>query len=267
MVTDFIFDNLRLSDFGYIICNFNSTNSDIEISAISDISFIDINSPVSHISHNVTTSYTDNLSKTIQIIKNPCIYNTLEISNNELSELSRWLCRQNYKLFKWIKTNTDDEIFYNVQVKLKKIELGNTCLGLELTIIANTPFGLTKEYISKLSFTPASSKSITVFSDEEGYIYPDTTIVINETGDLKLINTYEERTTHITQCTAGEIITIVGGDILQISSNNKSHDLSKCFNYHFPRLCSKYMNYINIFSANISCNIIMKYRGIRKVGF
>lgn len=265
MVTDFIFDNLRLSDFGYIICNFNNTN-DIEMSAISDISFIDINSPVSHVSHNVTTSYTDNLSKTIQIIKNPCIYNTLEINNNELSELSRWLCRQDYKLFKWINTD-DNEVFYNVQVKLKKIELGNTCLGLELTIIANTPFGLTKEYVNKLSFTTTSSKSITIFSDEEGYIYPDITIVINESGDLKLTNNYEERTTYITQCTVGEVITIVGGDTLQISSNNKSHDLSKCFNYHFPRLYTKYMNYINVFSVNISCNIIIKYRGIRKVGF
>lgn len=414
MITDFIFDGQELSGFGYMICDFDSS-SGTETSSVSDMSFTDIKSPLSNISHNIATSYTENLSRTIQIMKNPCDNNNLNITNDDLSELSRWLCRKDYKLFKWVDDEDDDEVFYEVQIKLRKIELGNGRVGVELDIISNRPFGLTREIINTMSlyvapppsendtfkkeyfitdelyenssyqkylyvhddsynggtfqayytyYVPNSArialykigtqypvyctsdtfivcsrrvyynydgsvkstsdnmattvsshtialgsgttlynsfyifdntteiqeylntgdtegaivipdnsnsnltnfKKITVFSDDEGYIYPDVTITIQADGDLELVNEFENRTTYIAGCTVGEVITIIGGDTLQITSSDDTHDMSKCFNYKFPRLCTEYMNYTNTFSTNITCDIEIKYRGIRKVG-
>ena len=433
MITDFIFDEQELSGFGYIIVDFNSS-SELDISTVSDMSFTDVKSPLSNVSHNVATSYGENLSRTIQIMKNPCDNDVLDITNDDLSELSRWLCRKDYKLFKWVDDEDDDEIFYEVQIKLRKIELGNGRVGVELDIISNRPFGFTREitnnislsspitvspgvilsydttrfpadntgyvynekfgfdciasdievqsymtlssnseivgyvrelwyvgnetipydvvsfvsltsinancvqdvawsstdkttktgsytsysalvgdgkvveqidytsvpymqqgYLSNINFSSiyifedlksaynylttgnmsglknnkteqSNSKKITIFSDDEGYIYPNVTITVKKDGDLELINEFENRMTYIADCKAGEVITIIGGDTLQIVSSDDTHDMSKCFNYKFPRLCTEYMNYTNTFSANTSCDIEIKYRGIRKVG-
>lgn len=484
MITDFIFDGQRLSDFGYIICDFNSSTG-IETFTVSGISFTDIKSPLSNISHNVATSYDENLSRTIQIMKSPCDNENIDITNDDISEMTRWLCRKEYKMFKWIDNKDDDEIFYEAQIKLQKVTLAGGNVGFELNITSNRPYGFTKDikinyskpfplttyecvenkyekgtkndvllslfypvhnrefkkyeeifrqlpedltenydyyffgrrncgsnygnciafgvkivstdapyyfsiggssavssagghnyqsfwdniyedyqmsvdgqvagfsttlwgddllyYWKQYEYTegqgwtmtinheadgephvldkshmftiknlaclgtninfysewdiifssgytyqmmsynrlvrafplsyindnlPTTSKDlvVNVFSDDEGYIYPDIVIKIKKDGDLNILNKYENRNTCIKDCKRDEIITITGCDTLQITSSDTSHDISKCFNYKFPRLCSLYRNYTNAFSVDLDCDIEVKYKGIRKVG-
>lgn len=265
MKNDFIFDGQRLSDFGYIIVDFNSTG--VTTSNVSKMSYTDVKAPLSHKSHNVSTTYNENLSKQLQIIKNHCTEKDIEISNDELSRLSRWLCRTDYKQFKWIDDKDDDEIFYNVKIDLSKLELGNV-IGFELNITADTQFGYTREIKNVMDFTDTTENIVNVYSDDEGIIYPDVVITIKEDGDLKLINDKESnRSTIINDCKTNEIITIIGGDTLQITSSLESRNFSdNIFNYKFPRLISKYRDYHNIFTSSLKCTMEIKYRGIRKVG-
>ena len=84
---------------------------------------------------------------------------------------------------------------------------------------------------------------------------------------MKLVNGREpNRSTYISDCKENEIITIIGGDTLQISSSLETRDFSNTFNYKCPRLVSEYRDYYNVFTCNLKCIIEIKYRGIRKVG-
>ena len=264
MIQDFLFDGQTLSGFGYMICSFDSSGGD-STASVSDMSYTEIKSPLSDTSHKVSASYENNLSRTIQICKKTCDDSNYNITNDELSELSRWLCRKDYKWFKWIDDEADDEIFYQVHITLKKIEIGNNTVGFELDIISNRPYGVTNEIRVSYSNTANSPVCLDVYSDDEGYIYPDIRINVKENGTLKITNHYENRTTQINNCKSGEIITIYGSDVRQIISDAK-HDLSADFNYIFPRLCSMYRQSVNEITINLSCDIEIKYRGIRKAG-
>lgn len=265
MIQDFIFDGQRLSDFGYIICSFDA-NDDKETKIVSEMNFTEIKSPLSNISHKVSTSYDSNLSCIIQICKNPCDNENYNINLDDVSELTKWLCRKDYKWFKWINDDDNDNVFYEVRISLKKIELQSYNIGFELNIISNRPYGLTKEMKTTWNSNVNPTMSFNVYSDEEGYIYPDMVITLNETGNLKICNEFEGRNTYVGGCSAGEVITFIGNDTLQITSNDENHDLGETFNYNFPRLCSLYKQTINEISVNLDCDIQMKYRGIRKVG-
>lgn len=267
MTKDFFFDGQCLSDFGFIPCSFAS--SGIEASSLSEITYTEIKAPLSNKSHKVALSYSNNLSKTVQIIKNTCRFNnTYHITNDDISEITKWLCRRNYKWFKWINENDDDEIFYKARINLRKLELLGECVGLELEINTDSPYGYTREFAESFTFDSNTETAavLNVYSDEEGYIYPDMVITLKESGNLEISNIFENRTTYIGDCKAGEIITITGGDVQQIMTSDETHDLSTSFNYIFPRLCNLYKKSKNEISANLGCDMEMKYRGIRKAG-
>ena len=85
-----------------------------------------------------------------------------------------------------------------------------------------------------------------------------------EFRNFKLENNRDNKATFISNCKTGEVITIYGGDTLQIESNI-DHDFSD-FNYHFPRLKCEYRNYKNVFTSSLKCTISMQYVRVRKVG-
>lgn len=265
MVTDFIFDGQSLSGFGYMLSSFNSVEDEnIEVSSLE---FTEIKSPLSDISHKVATSYPSNYTKTIQISKSECenIENPI-LTNDDVSTITKWLCRKDYKLFKWVDDEDDDEIFYEVYCKVSKILIFGVCYGLEITITTNRPFGFSREINYIRNLEPNEDFEVTVYSDEEGYIYPDIEITVGQAGNLTLTNQIENRNTVVNNCIQNEILTFEGSDILQISSDNSNHFLATDFNYKFPRLYNEYRNSINTLSCNLPCSIKISYRGIRKVG-
>ncbi len=265
MVVDFMFDGQLLSHFGYMMCSFDQSVD--ENIVVSEMDYTDISSPLSDVSHKVATSYSNNYQRTIQICKNICDnQEDDELTNDDISELAKWLCRKDYKWFKWVDDEDDDEIFYEVRCTLSKVLLHGVCRGVEITIQSNRPFAVTKPITSIYSLEADSSFKINCFSEEEGYIYPDMTITMRGGGNFELTNVNENRTTAIDNCIADEVITIDGSDILQITSSNSSHSLAKDYNYKFPRLVNEYRNSVNTFSCTLPCIIALTYRGIRKVG-
>ena len=260
--SDFIFDGLKLSDFGYIIMHEGVVD---DTSMVSDMSFTTIKGAKSDILRKVASPYEDTYHVDISIMKNPCQDGDLDLTNDDISTMSKWLCRKEYKWFRWIDDIGQDEIWYEVQITAEKIRYGNSIIGLTLHVNANRPYGVTQPYTFEW-VGGLSNTTVFVHSDEEGYIYPDMTIKVKGGGTVVITNHYEERSTIIENCTNMETFTIKGGDMLQISTTTAKHDLSKDFNYKFFRLCNRYGDAENKITVSDNCNVSISYRGIRKVG-
>lgn len=261
MITDFIFDGRTLSSMGYMLI-FENQDDKIDVS---NITFYNVKGSRNDCSYRAGYKYETNYTGTYYIMKNICD-NTedQDMDDDDISELTRWLCRKQYKWFRFIDPDNDD-IWYQVYCTVKKEELQNKAIGVELTINTNAPYGFSREIVSTYT-TTASSKRFKLFmnSDEEGYIYPDVTIKVKESGDLRFKNVTEGRITALDNCVAGETITFLG-NIQQINSTVK-HDFIEEYNYKIPRLHNLYTINENIFECNLNCDITFKYREVRKVG-
>lgn len=268
MITDFLFDGKELSSFGYILCSFDAVG--FENLPVSELTYHTVQSPLSPKALKTSASYESSLSRTITICKQTCDSNRLlTITTDDISQLSRWLCRRDYKWFRFITDDSTgmDEVYYEAQINLQKILYGNRCVGLALTIQTNRPYGLTPEITlhAQPDKTRNPNLDIQVYSDEEGYLYPDIRLTIRETGTLEITHSVDGRITRIADCTEGECIHI-HGSILQLESSQDNQRIPQRFNYQFPRLYSTLPQTRNVLSFNLNCDVELTYRGIRKAG-
>ena len=135
---DFSYDGINLSDKGFILCNFGDKGLDT-VSNGSVITFNTISS-LGGYKHNLTsTQYEDCLGTTMQICKNPCCGNNMEISSTELRELTRWLNRKEFKKFKILDEEHID-LYYESSFNISRIEMDGRLYGLELEVVTNSPF-------------------------------------------------------------------------------------------------------------------------------
>lgn len=105
--------------------------------------------------------------------------------------------------------------------------------------------------------------TINDMSHEEGYIYPYTEIIINESGNLNIYNAIEDRNTYIANCVAGEVITM---NYPIISSSISSHNIQNDFNYNFFRIANTFDDSRNDLTVSLPCTIKATYSPIVKVG-
>lgn len=259
---DFKFDGTKLSSKGYIIYHEGLLE---ENRPTSTMMYDVIKASLSDVSHKVSHNYESNYTVTFNIMKDPCTYDDTFLTEEDVSTMTRWLVRKQYKIFKYIDDEGDDyPTWYNVQNTVEKIITGDNIVGLAVTVNANAPYGFADE--TEITWSGTSAE-ITVVSDEEGYIYPKLVITCNAAGDLTITNSRENsRVTTINNVANGEVITITGGDVLQISSSVSGHDLATDFNYVFPRLLNTFHSRVNTLTTNLSSSKVLTYNGIRKVG-
>ena len=261
MVSDFIFDGRSLSSFGYILVYTNTEDTQ----DVSEMEIESIKGARNDKAYSVGYKYDNNYIATYTIIKNFCEFpDNQDMTDEEVSEMTRWLCRKQYKWFRFVDDENDDEVWYKAQWTAKKKYIGDSVVGLDITIHTNAPYGFSKEIEHTYN---TSTFTINVGSDEEGYIYPDITLKLLEGGDLEIKNNFEgDRVTSLKNCAEDETITFLGYDLQQIKSTDSNHDFINDYNYKFPRLCCEYGNGVNVFEINKNCVVTMKYREIRKVG-
>ena len=259
---DFEYNNRRLSDFGMVICSFDSKG----LETVSNGSLITFNTvpTLGGSKHElVSTTYEDCLETTIQVCKFSCRGDVEEISSSEFRELTKWLGRKKFLKFKVLSKDYMD-LYFEAVFNISRIELGDKLYGLELEIKTNRPFALKEPKTFTIKNTTLNGEhSINDISYEEGYIYPYTEITITEAGDLNIHNAIEDRNTYIRNCIAGEIITM---DYPIISSSVSSHDIQNDFNWNFFRVANTYENSRNDLTVSIPCTIKVKYSPIVKVG-
>ena len=259
---DFEYGSKKLSEFNMIICKFGGGDGFETVSG-GQITFNTI--PVLNGSHHILTStfYDECLTTTIQICKNSCSSGVMEITSTEFRELTKWLNRKRFLKLKFLDEDHID-IYYEAAINISRIEINGRLVGLELSIITNSPHAFKEPRTITIKNTEINGKhSVNDISYEEGFIYPFTEITVNEDGDLKIYNAIEDRWTNILNCTSGEVITM---DYPIIQSSDSSHDIQNNFNWKFFRIANTYENSRNDLTISIPCTIKFKYSPIIKVG-
>lgn len=259
---DFEYNGKSLSDFGMTICNFGSKGLET-ISNGSQIVFNTV-STLHGSRHELTSvGYEDCLETTIQICKNSCVEDVMEISPIEFRELTKWLNRKKFLKFKMLCDGYID-LYFEASFNISRIEIDGKLYGLELNVITNRPFALKEPKIININNTNNNgSHVINDTSYEEGHIYPYTEIIVNANGDLNIHNAIEDRDTHIANCTSGEVIIM---DYPIIQSSVSSHNIQNDFNWNFFRIANTNDNIRNDLTISIPCTIKIVYSPIVKIG-
>lgn len=259
---DFEYDGYSLSDFGYMICKFDSDGLQT-ISNGSQITFNTV-STLHGTKYELTSIEYENCLETVfQICKNPCGTDNFEMSTEELRTLSKWLNRKEFHKFKILSDEYLD-IYFEASFNISKIEINGKLYGLELELKTNRPFALLEPKTKVIKNLVANGKyNIADLSDVEGYIYPEVEISVNESGNLSIYNAIEDRTTFIANCIAGEVIKM---NYPIIESSVVSHEIQNDFNWNFFRIANTFKNNNNETTISLPCTIKITYSPAVKVG-
>lgn len=264
--TNFLYDNEKLSDYGMILCKFDSNSSET-VSIGNNLTFNTIKTSISDRNYLSAATYDEPLSATFQICKMDC-HNPEDrfISPEELTSLLRWLARRDgYHKFKLYQKGFEDTFFMGSFNNISQLKIGGEIYGLELTFVTDSPYGY--EDVS-LDFTTTASSAFSIFnmSNETGHIYPKVFICkCLASGDLTIHNSIENRTMEIKNCVKDEVITIDGNHKV-IETSVPTHKLYNDFNYNYFRLGNKYEDNLNIITTSLPCEIHIEYESVRKVG-
>ena len=260
---DFSYGDKNLSDFGFILCNFDGSKG---LETVSDGCQVTFNTvpALGGSKHNLTsTEYEECLEDVWQICKHSCNGGIQEITESEHREITRWLNRKIFLKLK-ILDESHMDIYYEAAFNISKIEIDGRLFGFELEVRTNAPFAFKEPRLITIKNLVQDGKhSINDTSHEEGYIYPHTEITVNESGNLKIYNAIENRNTYIANCVAGEVIIM---DYPVIQSSISSHNIQNDFNWNFFRVANTYENSRNDLTISIPCAIKIEYSPIVKVG-
>lgn len=265
---DFEYDHQYLSDYGFIICDFNGASGANVVSAGSRITFNTVSKHRGKKFGLIGTQYDECIQTKFDICKDPEIYDDLRITYDEYRDLVRWLNRNEYLKFQILFDPCDipetEPCYYEASFNVEKVKIGEVLYGLELTMETNAPFGYGEEYVYSHEITVANSSFVLKdVSDEIGCIYPSMTITCKENGDVKIVNAKEECTMLIRNCTAGEVISIDGNAMI-ISTSYNRHDICDDFNYEFFRISNTFNDRNNQITVSLPCMIEIRYSPIVK---
>lgn len=258
---DFEFDNKRLSDFGMMLCKFDSDSMEtVEGVKISFNTVPTLNGAKHEL---VSYAYEDCLETTLQICKHSCAKGVQAITTTEYRELTKWLNRKKFLKFKILDEDYID-LYFEVMFNTSKIEMDGKTIGLELEVMTNRPYALKEPRIINIKNLEQDGRHfINDTSYEEGYIYPYTEIIINQDGNLKIHNAIENRDTYIANCKKGEVITM---DYPVIQSSDSSHNIQNDFNWQFFRVANTFENSRNDLTISLPCSVKVEYSPVVKVG-
>ena len=260
---DFEYDGIRLSDKGFLICEFN-TSGLVTSSNGSQVTLNTVSTLRGSKHELVSSEYTERIEATFQICKSACDNETMEISATELRDIARWLNRKSFFPFRFIGDSEYEDVYFNASFNLQKIKLGGSLIGIELSMITDMPFG----YKAPITLTLTNSSkngtaTITDESDDEGFIYPHTEITLRSAGNLTIHNALENRDTYIANCSSGEVITM---DYPIISTSTSSHEIQNDFNWNFFRIANTFENSVNNLTISLPCTIKITYSPSVKIG-
>ena len=259
---DFEYENFKLSDFNMIICKFGS--SGIETVSGSHIAF-EMISTMNGTKHELISYKYDNyLTSTFQICKNSCGKNVSnEITIDEYRNIVKWLNRKELHKFKLIDEDYIN-VFFEATFNVNKIEMNGRIYGLELEMITNRPYAIHEPITLQIKNTESNGvKKIYSKSDDEGYIYPEMEILIEEDGNLEIHNSLEDRIMRIANCKSGEVIKI---NYPIIETSNDEHKINNDFNWNYFRIANTFRDKENVLTISLPCTIKMKYSPVVKVG-
>lgn len=267
---NFEYDNRYLSDYGFIVCEFDYSSGAVTANAGSNITFNKVSQHNGRRFNLTSAVYSECITSSFDICKNPDLYsrNDMVITNEEYRNLSLWLNRKKFLKFRLIDDSNSDYVnetcYYNASFNIEKIKIGDVLYGLRLSMETDSPFAHGKDIKVNLKFTAENeTKTIQCISDEIGYLYPDLTIICKQNGDISISNTTQECNMIVKNCRAGEVINIFGESQIIMSSLDE-HDICNDFNYEFFKIGRTFSNIDNKITVSSPCDISIKYTPIIK---
>jgi len=207
---DFEYDGVLLSDYGMIICDFNSGSGVIEVESGSVLTFnkVSTNGGKKHLKESFI--YDQCITSTFDICKNDEIYSKEEmrITQDEFREISRWLNRKEFHKFHAIykEDYEEEQINFNATFNISKLKIGDILYGIRVTMETDAPFGYGEKYTTELKMYGTNKVSIYDSSDEVGDIFPELEITCNSNGTLKITNETNGCICVVYNCSQGETI-------------------------------------------------------------
>lgn len=280
LAADFSYDGHLLSDFGYMICSFESEDLD-EVSAGAVLTFNKVARHSGRKYDLVGTTFDECIEVTFDICKDICKdgntitdSDDLIMTSTEFRALMLWLNRQEFleTYFVYDDNNTDDReiCYYDASFNVSKISANGVIYGARLTMETNRPYGYGKRHIGEaisLSHAGGACKfTIDYEANDVGFVYPTMEIEISEDGDFSMVITLGDDTlseTEILNCVEGEVINI-DGDTRIISTSESGHNIANDFNFDYPVIGRTYDNCENIVTTTALCDITYEYHNIIK---
>ena len=302
--SDFMYSNKKLSEFGFMICSFDGKG--VETYDGVEISFNTVPVLNGAKSELVSIVYEQNLEATIQICKNLCSGEALEIKPHEYRNLAKWLFQKKFTKLKFFDEDHMDIYYEAAFTKISRIELDGKLIGLELQVKTNRPFALKEPKIitvscsdekevygwekykgnSKLGYvTSENSNTYPSGMHTDGYSYISVgQVYIDSINDTSYEEGYIYPYVEITVNEDGNlkihnsienretyIANCKAGEVITmdypiIKSSLSSHKIQNDFNWNFFRIANTYEKSRNDLTISLPCTIKIKYSPIVKVG-
>ena len=258
---DFEYDGRLLSNYGFIICEFDGQNGLSIMETGYKITFNKVARNRGRVNSLVSTQYDECITAQFHICKNPDEFDDLEITNDEYRDMVRWLNRHEFLQFRVLSEAEGVDrasCYFNATFNIEKIYIHDVLYGLSLTIETDAPFGYGLPFEKTWEVDANETIEFVDLSDDFGFIYPDMTIICGESGDLVISNITFDNTMQINNCIAGEKISVYGSPQI-LESSNKRHKIYNDFNYEFLRIGNSYTDRVNSLKFSIPCTFTMNY--------
>lgn len=268
MVTDFIFDGKRLSDFDCTVVLFNDSKTG-EIETDSKFSFNHISLMRGKRQPFITSVYEDPLKMELYIAKNACILegdlntSNLIIPPTDMAQLKRWLVRPTPHKLSVIGGGCDN-VYWVGSFTLEEYVFGDGRIGAHLTFECDAQFGYYQDVTFSTDLDGGDTYTFNCTSDEIGWLYPNTfEITVKQDGNLEITNTSDGRITKIDNCINGEVIKFDKN--LQVLTSASEHKIMNDFNYTYYRINNSLDSVENSIKTNLPISFTMTYSPIAKV--
>lgn len=262
--TDFIFNAQRASDYDLVICSFDG---EYQTATGGEVEFEVVKSPDSDKFNFYGAQYNTPLEWNFSIIKNPCFYkndsDTEIISREEERAIYKWLARRDgYHWFSFCQDENEDDILYNVQIKVSPHQVNGKTIGFDLIVTSDSAFGYTPLQRKKAVINNEKPLILYIDNDSSNYILPE--VKITGSGDFYIANSSDIEM-KASDNKAPKFTGVLSTDKIFMDSENKflngiSFDK---FNCRFLRL----VDGKNIITTNSTSdvNIEIYYRETRRV--
>ena len=264
---DFLYDGVRLSSKGLVLCLFEK-NEDVQ--EVGNIINLNATRPVlADHAYAIGPVYDQQAIFSFEICRDNCSdLADYPLSDIEIRDVFRWLNRKGFHKFQPIYRDGEfSDCFYMASFpEIRLIKIGRNVIGFSVQMNCNAPYAYGDARKVRGNVSSAGRLVIEDASDELGYIYMFGKIKALAGGDLEIRNDLDP----------GYVVTInnvvkneeieFAGPLKQAKSLTGHNKFPNDFNYNFPRLVSKWDDQTNSFYSTIPCEFDLYYYPIRKVG-